>query len=327
MLNCLSLFSGMPLVYQRMILIAALIIFAVAAAFIGRAVKDRIRRSKGLPSGKRGGSSEQVQMDTLAYSSRMIGWSPLGKLFLALALIISGLVTKSAAVPLITFIIGLSLMAYSTNMKIPPLIGLAIGEAMLIMVIGCGMISIMGSPAETPIWDAKILWFHVHMTASSFNQAWLVFFRAVAGVTLMLAFATSTPIPHLAQALRQMRIPKEIIEIVVLIYRYSFLLLERMQTMYNAAHGRLGFNGIGRSLRTTAGIAAGMFSSSMEMGDKAQTALDCRNYNGMFPIFREPGRMGAKWIIVSLSAAIALAAAGWYTDGWIDFCTFFFGGV
>ena len=35
-------------------------------------------------------------------------------------------------------------MAYSTNLKIPMILALAIGEAILIMIIGSGMISIMG---------------------------------------------------------------------------------------------------------------------------------------------------------------------------------------
>ncbi len=212
-------FSALPIIQQRVLLLAVIIIAAVGSILLARIINDRRRKAKGLPSGKRGGTSEQVQMDSLAYGSRMVSWSPLGKMFLALALIVAGLITKSALVPIATMTLGLALMAYSTNMRIPSILALAIGEAMLIMIIGCGMISIMGNPAEPAIWNAEILWFRIHMTAASFNQAWLVFFRAVAGVTLMLAFASSTPIPHLAQALRQMRMPKEITEIVVLIYR------------------------------------------------------------------------------------------------------------
>jgi cobalt/nickel transport system permease protein len=285
------------------------------------------RRAQGLPTGKRGGVSEQVQMDTLAYSSRMVGWSPLGKMFLILSLIVVGLLTNSIVVPICTLIIGLTLMAYSTNFKIPSLIALAIGEAILIMIIGCGMISIMGKTSDPALWDTNILWFHIHMTEASFNQAWLVFLRAIAGVTLMLAFATSTPIPHLAQALGQIKIPKEITEIMVLIYRYSFLLLERMQTMRSAADCRLGFAGFVRSFKTTAGIAIGVFSSSMEIGDKAQCALDCRNYSGTFPVFRVPRKISVKWVIFSITLAVVLLVFGMYSVGWIDMSDVFFGKV
>lgn len=320
-------FAGLPIIQQRLLQLVLIIVCLSVIIFAVRLINDRRRRAKGLPSGKRGGTSEQVQMDSLAYGSRMVSWSPLGKLFLVLTLIVAGLITKSAVVPVITFLIGLFLMAYSTNLKIPSLLALAIGEAILIMVIGCGMISIMGSASDPAIWDAKILWFSIHMTAASFNQAWLVFFRAIAGVTLMLAFASSTPIPHLAQALRQLRIPKEITEIVVLIYRYSFLLLERMQTMYNSASGRLGFNGFVRSIKTTAGIAVGIFTSSMEMGDKAQTALDSRNYTGEFPIFRKPKSISIAWVALPLILAVCMVMLGMFTEGLLQFDLFFFGGA
>ena len=54
--------------------------------------------------------SEQAQMDAIAYSSRMLDWSPLGKLFFVLCMLIVGLLTDSILVTLITFTIGIILM-------------------------------------------------------------------------------------------------------------------------------------------------------------------------------------------------------------------------
>jgi len=274
---------------------------------------------------RRGRAPEQVQMDALAYGSRMASWSPLGKLVFFLSLMVAGLLTSSIVVPLCTLAVGLAFMAYSTGFRIPSLIALAIGEAVLIMVIGCGMISIMGSMSDPALWEADVLWLHARVTSASFAQAWLVFMRAIAGVSLMLAFSTSTPVPHLAQALRQLRVPKEIVEIVALVYRYSFLLLERMQAMWRAADCRLGFAGFRRSFHTTAGIVMGVFASSLEMGDKAQRALDCRNYDGAFPVFRSPRAMSAAWPVISVSSALALLALGSVSVGWIDMPRLFFG--
>lgn len=270
--------------------------------------------------------SEQVQMDTLAYGSRMLHWAPLGKLLLIIVVLIVNIASKSMLVPLVTLIIGLSLMAYSTNFKIPFLIALALGEAILILIFGCGMVSISGD-SGTVLWDTHILWVHVHMTVESFNQAWLILFRGVAGISVMLAFATSTPIPHLSQAMRQMHMPVEVCEIIVLIYRYAFLLLERMESMWNAAQSRLGFSGIRRTVDTVASIAVGMFIRSTNMADKAQVALDCRNYQGFFPVYNQPARMGIKWVAVSVLAFVLIYLFGVYTEGWINMSEIFFGVV
>ena len=277
----------------------------------------------GLSSGS--GASEHIQMDALAYSSRMLNWAPLGKLLLVIVVLIANVMTDSVVTAFAVLAIGLVLMAYSTNMRIPFMLAVAIGEAILIQNVACGIISINGDPSEPCIWRADFLWLDLYMTADSFNQAWLVMIRAVAGITVMMAFATSTPIPHLAQALRQIRIPDEICEIVVLIYRYAFLLLERMDTMWSAANSRLGFTGFKRSMRTIASIAVGIFTSSMNLADKAQVSLDCRGYRGYFPIWNRPRKAGVGWVAAAAAVFVLLFVLGTYTEGVIDFAGLAFG--
>ncbi len=261
---------------------------------------------------------EEAQMDTLAYSSRMIHWAPLGKLLFAIALLVVNIMTPSILVSIVVFIIGLIMMAYSTNFKVPFIIALFIGEAVLIAFIGAGIISILGEVSEPAIWDTDFLWLHFHITVASFNEAWMILFRCVAGIGVMIAFATSTPIPHLSQALRQIRVPIEIIELVVLIYRYGFLLLERMETMWNAASSRMGFNGFRNSINSAASIAVGMFISSFGMVDKAQIALECRNYRGYFPVYNMPPNVGIKWVAIAVITFVLLYYFGINTSDVID---------
>ena len=272
------------------------------------------------------GVSEHIRMDALAYSSRMLGWAPLGKLILLIAVLVVNVMTDSVITALAVLALGLALMAYSTNMRIPFMLGVAIGEALLILIVACGIISVNGDTSQPCIWSADFLWMDFYMTADSFNQAWLVLIRSVAGITMMMAFATSTPIPHLAQALRQIRVPDEICEIVVLIYRYAFLLLERLDTMWGAAGSRLGFSGVRRSISTAASIAVGIFTSSMNLADKAQVSLECRGYRGYFPIYNRPPRAGVAWASMGAVVFVLLYLLGVSTEGTVDFAGLVFGG-
>ncbi len=279
----------------------------------------------GRPRNKDSGVSEHIQMDTLAYSSRMLHWPPLGKLLLVISVLVVNITTDSVVTAFAVMALGLALMAYSTNMRIPFMLALAIGEAFLILVVACGIISISGDASQPAIWESRFLWLDLHMTHDSFNQAMLVLIRAVAGITVMISFATSTPIPHLSQALRQIRIPDEICEIVVLIYRYAFLLLERMDTMWSAASSRLGFSGFRRTMRTLASIAVGIFMSSMSLADKAQVSLECRGYQGYFPIYNRPPKAGAAWVAIAVLAFALLYILGIHTEDVIDFAGLIFG--
>lgn len=275
--------------------------------------------------GNASGTSEHIEMDALAYSSRMLHWPPLGKLLLVIVVLIANIMTDSVITALAVLVLGLVLMAYSTNMRIPFILGVFIAEAILILIVACGIISINGDTSQPCIWQADFLWMDLYMTADSFNQAWLVMIRAIAGITVMMAFATSTPIPHLAQALRQIRIPDEICEIVVLIYRYAFLLLERLDTMWSAASSRIGFSGFRRTMSTTASIAVGIFTSSMNMADKAQVSLECRGYRGYFPIWNRPKKAGIGWVALAAAVFVLLYLLGMQTEGAIDFAGIAFG--
>ena len=111
----------------------------------------------------------------------------------------------------------------------------------------------------------------------------------------------------------------------MLIYRYAFLLLERMDTMWSAAGSRLGFSGIRRSISTVASIAVGIFTSSMNLADKAQVSLECRGYRGYFPIYNRPQRAGIGWISVAIVAFALLYILGIHTEGVVDFAGLAFG--
>ncbi|MDR3206626.1 MAG: energy-coupling factor transporter transmembrane protein EcfT [Candidatus Methanoplasma sp.] len=268
--------------------------------------------------------SEYNQMDALAYGSRMLNWAPLGKLFLAASLLAVDLISSSFIVPMATAVIGISLMAYSTNLRLPKIVGLLILESLAIIIICSALVSVMPSEGTT-IRELSVLGIKLTITDQSFNYALLIFTRSFAGITVMLAFATSTPIPFFANSLRQLRIPPEIVELTVLIYRYSFLMLEQLQTLWNAASSRLGFSSFKRSVHSAASIAVNIFITSLDMAERSGNALACRNFTGTFPVFRPPRRLSALWIAGIAAIAAVLYAVGRYTEGWIDPASLLFG--
>ncbi len=237
-------------------------------------------------------------IDEIAYASPAKNWPPLGKFFLALALLIVSLLSSSILIPLVVLIIGFFLLFYSTRLRFPRAIAIALLDAMLIVAIGAVIIAFVTS-GET-LWSWMLGPIHLEVSKEGMRSALLVFTKAMAGILVMLFFATSTPIPHFAHALRQIRMPAEISELFILVYRYSFLLLEQLEVMYLAATCRLGFKGWKNKLRTTSKLAVGLFIRSLDTAERSQIALNCRSFRGDFPTYRPPARMGALWILIPL---------------------------
>jgi cobalt ECF transporter T component CbiQ len=249
-------------------------------------------------------------IDELAYASPMRHWPPLGKFLLALSLLIASLVSSSLVIPLLVLIVGLTLLFVSTHLRFPRVISLAILEGMAIFLMGAVIIAFVTVEGKV-LFDLNLISAHLTLTEGGLRRGLTVFLRALAGIVVMLFFATSTPIPHFAAALRQLRIPSYITELVVLVYRYSFLLFEQLDVLYTAAQCRLGFRGLGNKLRTTGKLAVNLFIKSMEVAERSQIALFCRNFKGDFPSFRPPARMTVGWALVPFLAFGLLYAANY----------------
>ncbi len=251
----------------------------------------------------------------MAYKSPLRAWPPVGKLLLVLALLMGSLLSPTPAVPLIVLIIGIVLLNHSCSLKLPNIMALACMETMLMLAISVTIIALM-MPGEM-IWQMNIGNIQLHISRQAANLALLLLARASAGFVVLLFFASSTPIPHLFLAMRQMGLPAFLAELVVLVYRYSFMLLEQMQQMAEAADCRLGFRNLKQSMHTTGKLVAGLFGRSMDFADRAQAALMCRNFRGQFMPFREPAKLTAKWVVASVAILAVLVLVGQIGSHWL----------
>ena len=245
-------------------------------------------------------STGPVGIGEVAFMSQAKEWPPLGKLALVLALLFASLLATSALIPILVLVIGLCLLYYSTRFRLPKVLVLAVLEAMVIFGISALIIAFLTQGSGAPLFTLTIGSLSLSLYSQGAALGAMIFLRACAGLAVMLFFATSTPIPHFAYALRSLKIPAYITELVVLVYRYSFLLLEQMDTMYTAAQCRIGFRGTRNKFRTTGKLAVGMFVRSMDVADRSEMALQCRNFRGEFPTFRQPARMSMLWVALPL---------------------------
>jgi cobalt ECF transporter T component CbiQ len=149
--------------------------------------------------------------------------------------------------------------------------------------------------------------FNLNITEGGVSAALLLYARATSSVLLMFSFAMSTPIPHMARALNTLRLPDVFVEMTVLIYRYTFLLLESAERMHLAAECRFGYSGVKRRMKTTAKLAVGVFLRSMDTAERGQITLQCRNYRGEFKSlsdYEKKSKMPTVLCLAIVSAAV-----------------------
>ena len=252
-----------------------------------------------------GHSSEFNSVDTAAYKSPMLSWSPLAKLFLVLSLLVLDIASKTIWMSVFTGVVGVVLFCYGSMLRPPRALVLLFVYAQALIIIS-SIIFMIVTPGVS-VASVKI-GITINFTDAGIALATLIYARATVALFLLYAFAVSTPVPHLAIALRKIGIPDVFVEMMVLIYRYTFLLMETAEKMHLAAECKFGYSGMKRSLSTTAKLAVGVFMRSLDTAEKGEVALQCRNYKGEFKSLSTIGKTN-KAATVFCAAVVCIAVA------------------
>ena len=149
-------------------------------------------------------------------------------------------------------------------------------------------------------------------TAEGRRSALLLLAKALGAVTCLYALSLSTPLPELVDALRRLRLPSVVVELMYLIYRYIFILLELAGRMRTAARARLGDDGIRAAWRSFGGIAGNLLVLSFQQAAASFDAMEARCYQGELRFLVSPKSVGAReWIGAGLAFGMALFFLFW----------------
>lgn len=93
-------------------------------------------------------------------------------------------------------------------------------------------------------------------------------------------FVMNTSISDFGIAMEKLRVPRLFTELMELIYRFVFVLLERTNKIITAQNSRLGYKNLRISYRSTGILGARVFLDAMRRSDKIFNALESRGYQG-----------------------------------------------
>lgn len=123
--------------------------------------------------------------------------------------------------------------------------------------------------------------------------------RMMGAVSIIAVLGFSTPFTELVAGLSWFRVPKGFIEILMLAYRYIFVLLEEAQVIYTAQKNRLGYSTMGRGLRSFGTLAGSLTIKAFDHSHNTTVAMVQRGYDGNMPLLKhKPFRFSE--IIVSI---------------------------
>lgn len=129
--------------------------------------------------------------------------------------------------------------------------------------------------------------FNLVVTEDGFNLGILVFARMLGGFTCLAFLALTTPMTELFSVLELVKIPKIVLEIAMLMYRYIFVFLDEAINMYHSQETRLGYSSFKKSFKSMGMLGSNLFIRTWNKGEQAYIAMESRCYDGSIKTFKE----------------------------------------
>jgi cobalt/nickel transport system permease protein len=175
-----------------------------------------------------------------------------------------------------------------------------------------GIILISGGQDLFWRWDI-LPFFSLSITRESINQGMFVFCRVLGGMSAMCFISLTTPMTDIFAVFRQCRVPETVIDLMMIIYRTIFILMDQVIQIYHAQVMRLGYSTWRESLHSFASLCGAAFIASWDSGEDLIRAMDARCYDGKFALLGETRQIErmpglAVGLFLVLSAAVVIVS-------------------
>ncbi len=176
-------------------------------------------------------------------------------------------------------------MAALLTIKTP--VKLVIGRVVPPMIFGLiifGLLTFFQSGQQ--MFVISIAGFKLVGHSEGFYLGLTVLTRIAASVSVLLFLSVSTPVHELGYALMWMRVPEVIVEILLLTYRYLFVLWDEGMRIRQAQTLRLGYSSERNiqawkhSVKSTSTLMAMVFIRAYDRAESTFSAMQTRAYNG-----------------------------------------------
>lgn len=123
--------------------------------------------------------------------------------------------------------------------------------------------------------------------ASSLQTSLQLLCTAMASISCLYFLSLSTPMTDILMVLRKMHCPKMIIELMLLIYRFTFLLLNISSAISISQRSRLGNRNLKISCQSTGILISTLFIRALKKSSLLYDAMESRCYQGDIRILEE----------------------------------------
>lgn len=260
-----------------------------------------------------------TSIDKYAYISKLNKMNPMLKFVIAVLSMVVCLGMDHIVVSVLIFLAmswltvvrgKISLKYYVKLLRIP-LFFLVVGVLTII-------INITSQPAD--LVSIPVFSKYVSISSEGLFTGIVLVFKAFGTVACLYFLSLSTPMFEITQVFNQLRCPKIFTELMLLIYRFIFLLMDTSHMMVISADSRLGYMTKKTWLNSTGMIAGSLFLKSFKRSMSMYNAMEARCYDGTIEFLNEEKPVKKRQIVLTVIYFVCILAVGiiFRLKGWMQ---------
>ncbi|ALF24217.1 cobalt ABC transporter permease [Fusobacterium nucleatum subsp. nucleatum] len=256
-----------------------------------------------------------ISLDKIAYTSKLLKNNPSEKLLFSILTLFSCIFFNNIIISLIVLLImylsitylgGIESKLFFKLMSIP-LIFLIIGVLTIIIV--------KLNTNQEALFKINIFSREYGITTNTFIQGFTLMLKSLATVSCLYFLILTTPVLDIFYCLENLKLPKLLVEIIGLVYRYIFLFIDVAQMIYISQDARLGYSTLKASFNSSGRLISSLFLTALKQANESFVCLEARCYTGKLKFIDKSYISSKRNIILILLINIILIAIYFLTKG------------
>jgi cobalt/nickel transport system permease protein len=228
-----------------------------------------------------------LSIDRYAYINRLRKTHPLEKTLFAVIPLIFCLVFEKR--DLHAFVILTMSLSTVLAAGIPPKFYLKILLLPLPFVL-ISILAIVVNLSRSPglmDFEIRLFSFFIGFNETSLHRGLVILTRSYACVSCLYFLSLTTPMVDIAWILRKMRVPLIFVELLTIIYRFIFELIDTAFLIKVSQESRLGYASLAKSYRSLGQLITNLFAKALQNYRDLTIAMESRLYQGEFRVLEK----------------------------------------
>lgn len=224
-----------------------------------------------------------LSIDKYAYENRIVNWSPKLKAllwFIGIVLAFQPLLWLKGIVLIVVAIITM----YVTKVSLHRYIRWFYAIIPFVILSIIGIVVTISSQKSSLIWPIKLGGVYLGMAKVMMPRAGRMALQCMTAIVCTYWFALTTPFIQILQVLKAIKLPRAMIEVTMLMYRFIFIFIDAFEQIHRAQKLRFGYDSFHLMVRSSGILAKMLFEQVIINYEMMTKALDAKLYDGEFYI-------------------------------------------